>query len=241
MSRGLHLLFWQMWGFSLGPTVLRHPPHLHLHLHPRPQPVEHRHQPIRCEASQFGIANTRQVRRRYSRPRRRRPHRQPVPFQHLDDLGSQYGLELRGIRIRTPQVPERVPASPYDFHFFAPHRNISFNRFSRSRINSISRCGVLIPWVDFFWNACTTQRSSPICTAYTTRYALPRNGSATSSTPAPIPVIGFAMSALPPSAAIVSALRQMVCAPSGNFSNSFSAALIHEMGRVCRVMAVLTM
>jgi hypothetical protein len=45
------------------------------------------------------------------------------------------------------------------------------------------------------------------------------------------------MSALPPSAAIVSAARQIDLAPSGNVSNSFSAALIHETGRVLGVIA----
>src|SRR5437773_1018686 len=46
------------------------------------------------------------------------------------------------------------------------------------------------------------------------------------------------MSALPPSAAIVRAVRQIVRAPSGNFSNSFSAAFSQETGRVLRVSAI---
>jgi len=44
------------------------------------------------------------------------------------------------------------------------------------------------------------------------------------------------MSAFPPSAAIVKAARQIDLAPSGNVSNSLSAALIHETGRVFRVI-----
>src|SRR5271157_2745205 len=51
-----------------------------------------------------------------------------------------------------------------------------------------------------------------------------------------MPCMGFATSALPPSAAMVRAVRQIDLAPSGNVSNSFSAALIHEMGRVFRVI-----
>jgi hypothetical protein len=47
-----------------------------------------------------------------------------------------------------------------------------------------------------------------------------------------MPCIGLTISALPPSAAIVKAARQIDLAPSGKVSNSFSAALIHEMGRV---------
>jgi uncharacterized protein (DUF433 family) len=48
--------------------------------------------------------------------------------------------------------------------------------------------------------------------------------------------MGFARSALPPSAAIVKAPRHTDWAPCGNVSNSFSAALIHEMGRVAGVI-----
>ena len=44
------------------------------------------------------------------------------------------------------------------------------------------------------------------------------------------------MSALPPSAAIVKAVRQVDLAPSGKVSNSLSAALIHETGRVLLVI-----
>ncbi|MGH9454255.1 MAG: hypothetical protein ACRD2O_09845 [Terriglobia bacterium] len=61
---------------------------------------------------------------------------------------------------------------------------------------------------------------------------------ATSNTPESSLRIGFAISALPPSAAIVNAVRLIDLAPSGNLSNSLSAALIQETGRVFRVMAV---
>jgi len=44
--------------------------------------------------------------------------------------------------------------------------------------------------------------------------------------------MGFAMSAFPPSAAIVNAVRQMVCAPTGKFWKSLNAVLIHETGLV---------
>ena len=52
--------------------------------------------------------------------------------------------------------------------------------------------------------------------------------------------MGFAISALLPSAAIVSAARQTVRAPSGNFSKSFRAALSLETGRVFRGSAIAT-
>jgi hypothetical protein len=44
--------------------------------------------------------------------------------------------------------------------------------------------------------------------------------------------MGFAISALPPSVAIVSAAPQIDRAPSGNAPNPFSAALIQETGLV---------
>src|SRR6266849_3723639 len=68
------------------------------------------------------------------------------------------------------------------------------------------------------------------------RNASPRNGSVISNTPDPRPCIGFAISAIPPSAAIVKAAKQIDRAPWGNVSNSLSAALIHETGRVVRVI-----
>src|SRR3954451_19296255 len=57
-----------------------------------------------------------------------------------------------------------------------------------------------------------------------------------SRTPDPMPFMGVAMSAFPPSAAIVRADRQMDCASSGNSPKSFRAAFIHEIGRVFRVI-----
>ena len=50
----------------------------------------------------------------------------------------------------------------------------------------------------------------------------------------PSPCRGFAISAFPPSAAIV---RQIVFAPSGNFSESCSAAFSHEAARHLRASA----
>src|SRR5258708_7436365 len=49
--------------------------------------------------------------------------------------------------------------------------------------------------------------------------------------------MGFAMSALPSSAAMVNAVRQTVLTSSGNLSNSLNAALIHEIGRVLLIIS----
>src|ERR1051325_300668 len=133
------------------------------------------------------------------------------------------------------QVAKNISAALHDRYLFACHSNISFSLFNRSSIKSISDLAVLIPLVDFFWNACTTQMSSP--TTYTTRNASPRNAKAISNTPEPSPRIGLAMSDLLPSAAIVKAVRHVDFTALGKVSNSLSAALTHEIGRVVLVIS----
>jgi hypothetical protein len=54
--------------------------------------------------------------------------------------------------------------------------------------------------------------------------------------PDPIPLNGLAMSALPPSAAMVNAARQTDFTSRGKRSKSFRAAFIQEIGRVCLVI-----
>jgi hypothetical protein len=71
-----------------------------------------------------------------------------------------------------------------------------------------------------------------------TRKASPRYARAISSAPEPKPCKGLAMSAFPPSAAIVSAPNSTLLAPAGNSSKSLRAALIQETGRVFRVSAI---
>src|SRR5260370_36468823 len=105
-------------------------------------------------------ADAREVSRSNPRAGVRRAHRQAFAVERLDDLGSQYGLELLCIRILAPQIAENIPTAARHCQLFAFHRNISFNLFKRSLIRSISRFGVLMPFVDFFWNACTTQTSA---------------------------------------------------------------------------------
>lgn len=63
------------------------------------------------------------------------------------------------------------------------------------------------------------------------------NASAISNTPEPRPIIDLAMSGFPPSAAIVSAVRHILLASSGNVANALWAAFTHETGRVFRVIA----
>ncbi len=89
-----------------------------------------------------------------------------------------------------------------------------------------------MPVFDFFWKAWSTQISVSTCKTYTVRYASPRYGRAISHSPDSKPCSGFAISALPPSAAIVKARNISKRAPSGKFSKSFRAALSHEIGLV---------
>jgi len=79
--------------------------------------------------------------------------------------GGQDGLELIGVRVLATQIAENIPAPPRHLEFFLFHRNISFSLFKRSLVGSISRLGVLMPCVDFFWKAFTTQISSASWTA----------------------------------------------------------------------------
>src|SRR5258706_7020215 len=140
-------------------------PHSDPHFHTRPEPVDDRHQAIDCEASEVGIANAREVGRRNPGAAVCCAHAQTVPVERLNDFSGQDGLELLGVCILMPEVAKNISAAPHYLQLFALHRNISFNFFKRDLIRSISRCGVLVPCVDFFWNAWTTHMSSAICTA----------------------------------------------------------------------------
>jgi hypothetical protein len=130
-------------------TTGRRPPHLHRHLDPRPEPIDDPHKAIDRKTVQVRVADTREIRCRNAGPIMRLPNAQALAVERLDNLGGQERLELPDIRIRHIQVSVDVSAPADNFKPFPFHRNISFNRFSRSLISSISRCGVSIPCVDF--------------------------------------------------------------------------------------------
>jgi hypothetical protein len=65
----------------------------------------------------------------------------------------QYSLELLDVSTLVAEVAERIPGATHYFERLL-HRNISFNRFNQALMRSISRRGVLMPYFDFFWNAC---------------------------------------------------------------------------------------
>ena len=60
------------------------------------------------------------------------------------------------------EIGKDIATSANDLEVVIRHGSISFMRFKRDLIRSISRRGVAIPFVDFFWNAWTTQIASPI-------------------------------------------------------------------------------
>jgi hypothetical protein len=204
-------------------TTGRRPPHLHRHLDPRPEPIDDPHKAIDRKTVQVRVADPREIRRRNAGPIMRLPNAQALAVERLDNLGGQERLELPDIRIRHIQVSVDVSAPADNFKLFIFHRNISFNRFSRSIISSISRCGVLIPCVDFFWERMHDPQLCPELHSIHHK-ALHRPGDI--RLPAP-------------SAAIVSAARHIDCASSGNLPNSFCAPLIQEIGRVGLVIHYL--
>jgi hypothetical protein len=126
--------------------------HPDLHFYTRAEPIDDRHQAINREAVEVRIADARKIGSRDARTTVRAAHGQVFPVESLDDLGGQDGLELLGVRTLAPQVAKDIAAPPYHLEFFLFHRNISFSLFKRSLIRSISRFGVLMPCVDFFWN-----------------------------------------------------------------------------------------
>src|SRR6202030_2825837 len=52
----------------------------------------------------------------------------------LDDFGSEDRLELLGIRVFVPEIPENIPAPSHHFQLFPFHHKISFSAFKRSSI-----------------------------------------------------------------------------------------------------------
>jgi hypothetical protein len=123
-----------------------------------------RHEAIDGQPSEIRVANAREVGRRNAGSVMRSAHSQAFPIERLDDFGGQDRLELLGIRVLVPKAAEQIAASPPCVQLFF-YRNISFSRFKRSLVGSISRFGVLMPCVDFFGNACTTRIPSASCTA----------------------------------------------------------------------------
>ena len=80
--------------------------------------------------------------------------REPALVQHADDSGGNDCLGLLQVCLGIAEIAEDV-AAPFDepepilFH----DSNSLFSRPNRVRTRSISARGLLIPALDFFWNA----------------------------------------------------------------------------------------
>ncbi len=164
---------------------------------------EHLHQAIQRETTKICISNPRKVRCSKSGQVSSFSNGEHALVQTRDNAGSQNRLGLFQIRTGIAQVTKYLATSFHQFKIGLAHNITSrFNRATRLAIKSISAFGVLIPAFDFLRNAWTTQ-----------------------SRPAPSPS-GFAISALPPFAAIVSAVFTRSLTASGNVSKTLRAALI---------------
>ena len=167
----------------------------------------HLHQPVQSEPPEVRIANTREVRSGETGQRGGLSYRKTTVIQHGDDPGRENRLGLFQIRKRIVEVAKHIAASLDQFEVAFVHGSSSlFSRPSRPLTRSISALGVLIPVFDFFRNAWITHRRPATAVTYTTRQASVRYRTASSMTPGPRPFSGFTISALPPSAAIVSAV-----------------------------------
>src|SRR3954469_15923939 len=129
-----------------------------------PKGSQDRHQPINGEPAEIGLADAGEIRCHDAGYILGRAHCQIALVKHADNTCSQQRPQLFPVGVRMTEVTKDIAAASDQFGIVC-HRSISFKRLSRSWIRSISCFGVLIPDFDFFWKACTTQMSSPICKA----------------------------------------------------------------------------
>jgi hypothetical protein len=124
-----------------GHRVMSRPAATNLHgdIHPGAKPVNDSHETVYREPAKICIPHAREISRSYARQAMRFPDTQAIPIERLDNFCGQDRLELRYIRILFAEIPEHVSAAAYHFKLFLFHLNISFNRFRRSLITSISR------------------------------------------------------------------------------------------------------
>src|SRR6266480_1480189 len=134
---------------------------IHVNLDLLPQPVKDRHQPVHGEAVQLDPPDAGKVRRRNAGDLPGLANGQLALIEQLDNPGGKDRPKLFKIGVRMVEVAENIPAALDNIKIIVAHRSISFSRFSRSWIRSISAFGVLMPFLDFFWKACTTQTASP--------------------------------------------------------------------------------
>jgi hypothetical protein len=123
---------------------------LDFHFDSGTEAVDDLHEPVHCETSEIRVANSRKIGSGDSGAPVGGAHAQAFAIKRTNDFGGEQRLELLNVRIFVSEIAKNIPASTYYFQLFVFHRSISFSFFSRSKIKSISRFGVLTPLVDFF-------------------------------------------------------------------------------------------
>src|SRR5579863_9078833 len=130
--------------------------------------AEDRHQPIDRETGEIDVADSYELAMSDPAAGLGLPGGQTLSVEDLDDLRREQRLGLAHIGVGKAEIAEHVAAAAYDVQRVVGtfgHCTISLTRRSRASITSISCFGVLIPVLDFFWNAWITHTSAPSCTA----------------------------------------------------------------------------
>jgi hypothetical protein len=74
------------------------------------------------EVLRFGLAHTREVRRREAGQLMRAPHAVFLRVQNIDDVCRKDGFELQNLRVGMAQITEQVPAAVPQFKILVAHR-----------------------------------------------------------------------------------------------------------------------
>ena len=133
---------------------------IHVNLDLLPQTVKDRHEAVHGEAVELHAPDAGEVRRRNASDLLGLAHGQLALVQKLDNPGGKDRPKLLKVGVRVVEIAENIPAALDNLKIVIAQRSISFSRLSRSSIRSISAFGVLMPVLEFFWKACTTQTAS---------------------------------------------------------------------------------
>jgi hypothetical protein len=99
---------------------------------------EHFDQPVDGKSAKIGIADSRYICRRNTGELSCLAYRKLAPVEGDYDFGGQLRLHLARGGICKSEIGENIVAAPNDFEVFIHHDSISFKRFKRASINSIS-------------------------------------------------------------------------------------------------------
>jgi hypothetical protein len=115
--------------------------------------AEDRNHAVKSEAAKLRVANTRKFRVRNAGELFRVPRREFAFVEHPNDFRGRNGACLLKASIGPAKIAIDIAAAANQLEVILSRFSTSFNRLRRSMIKSTSICGVLIPFLDFFWNA----------------------------------------------------------------------------------------